>query len=171
VSPEEIARLAAKYEALGELRRDRARGEPLPPKRVFLDLAREFPGALLELDRLPLDEIDRRREALVLAAAAGTFEPWMAWLDGWHRLMRAALSVKLRLRGERDPTAEQAEALAAAVGAGLDAAFVRAVARPPRGRLTPLVLERLASAFRVEIGTLEAAIFPPRQRPRAGPRG
>src|SRR5688572_21818647 len=51
----DLARLAAKYETLATLRRERAAGAPLPGAAHFRALAREFPGALQELDTLPLE--------------------------------------------------------------------------------------------------------------------
>ena len=67
-SADELARMARKYRFLGELRRDKARDGTVPHRRVFRDLAAEFPGALNELDMLPLEIIDARADALERAA-------------------------------------------------------------------------------------------------------
>src|SRR5262245_5277212 len=126
-----LTRLHHKYEALADLRRARARGEPIPPKAVFKALADEFPGALYELDRLPLEDIDARRAALAEAIAGGPAAPWMTTMAMYHALYRAALQVKARARKGR-PGPEQVAALAAAAGrhAAIDVApsFVLAVA-------------------------------------------
>lgn len=184
----ELLRLAAKYQALGELRRARARGEPIPDRQVFRALAAEFPGALHELDHLPLEEIDRRLVALTAAAAGGDAAEgteqaarvgWMGWMDwmGWmwsyHALMRAALYVKIRVaRARPPPDEEEAAALArraaAHAGIAVDEAFVRAVEAPPAGRLRRVVMARLAARFGVPEATLREALFP---RGATGARG
>jgi len=69
---DDLVRLAAKYRTLARLRRERAAGADLPPPATFKVLAREFPGALQELDTLPLDLIDER--AIELEAAARALE-------------------------------------------------------------------------------------------------
>src|SRR5262249_1042101 len=60
VTREALGRLAHKYARLLELRRDRAAGKPIPERAVFRVLADEFPGALYELDTLPLDALEAR---------------------------------------------------------------------------------------------------------------
>jgi hypothetical protein len=165
---EALEQLARKYRALGELRRARARGEAIPDKAVFRALAQEFPGALSELDNLPLDEIDRRGEALRAAHAGGPAERWMPWMHRYHALMRAALYVKIRVARAPDLAEAEAESLAtkatahARVPVGPD--FVRAVKAPPAGRLKPLVLERLSAAFGAPSGEIRDALFPRRAR-------
>lgn len=144
---EDLERLAIKYRLLARLRREKAAGAPPPPKATFVALADEFPGALRELDALPLDEIDRRAAALERAARTGdessVVEPWMTWLAAWHRTLRAALAVKRRLRNGGAPSTERMASLVALASdlaaLPLDEAFVLAVARPPRGRLEAVV--------------------------------
>lgn len=167
---DDIARLAYKYRALGELRRAKSRGEAEPPRNVFRALAKEFPGAMNELDMLPLDTIDRRLAALEAAERGAPLEPWMAWLHGYHALMRAALRVKGRLLKVRDVPDARAGALAAeataCAGASLGADFVRAVARPPDGRIIPIVLARLAVLFEVSPEVILDELFPHHRRRR-----
>lgn len=98
---EELAALAEKYATLGELRRARARGEEPPPARVFKELARRFPGCLRELDTLPMETIDARRDALHIAAEGGPIEPWMTWLSEYHAKVREVLVAKVRGRAAR----------------------------------------------------------------------
>src|SRR5258706_498219 len=108
-SPAVLLRLAEKYHALGELRRARGRGEAVPERGVFKALADEFPGCLNELDTLPLEEIDARHGALAAAAAGGPILDWMAWLAGYHALLRAAL--RIRIRATRSRIVDEARAL------------------------------------------------------------
>src|SRR5689334_13660305 len=92
------AALLRKYETLAALRRDKAKSGVNAPRAVFRALAREFPGALRELDTLPLDEIDRRAHELS-QVVSGTADPspWMAWMHAYHATMRAALFLKPRV--------------------------------------------------------------------------
>jgi hypothetical protein len=168
----DLARLSAKYRALGDLRRARDRGEPIPERGVFRALAAEFPGALNELDNLPLEEIDRRLAALERAAGGGEAEPWMAWMGAYHGLMRAALYVKIRVARAAAISAEEAAGLAAKAGAhagvDVDAAFVRAVMNPPGGRLNRVVMGALEARFGVGAGEIRGALFPRRGAAGAG---
>lgn len=164
----ELALLARKYETLAALRRARARGEPVPAAAIFRRLAREFPGCLNELDTLPLEDLDARAAALGRAAAGGPMEPWMAWLSGYHALLRAALALKPRVA--RGPVLDDARAELLATeasveaGAPIDAAFVRAVRDPPGGRLVALVFARLEQTHGVPAATLKRALFPRSRR-------
>lgn len=91
-----LRELAEKYATLAAMRRREAAGE-LPHENVFYQrLAARFPGALKELDRLPLDEIDRRVAALEVAAAGGGVAPWMVAVDAYHEALRALLAQKRR---------------------------------------------------------------------------
>ncbi|XXY48232.1 hypothetical protein WME91_50360 [Sorangium sp. So ce269] len=169
LSPEALSQLARKYRTLAELRRARAAGEPIPGKEVFRALAGEFPGALNELDNLPADEIDRRGAALALALAGGPEERWMAWMHGYHTLMRAALYVKIRVARRaalsEDEAAALAERAARHAGTPVDAAFVIAVKSPPDGRLNRLVLGLLAATFGAPAAEIRGTIFPRRPVP------
>ena len=163
-SPAVLLRLAAKYQALGDLRRARAQGGAVPERAVFKALADEFPGCLNELDTLPLETIDARAEALNAAAAGGAVLDWMIWLAGYHALLRAALRV--RIRSTRAPRIDDARAqdlaedAAAHSGAAIDPAFVQAVMRPAGGRIIPIVYERLAALHGAEAATIKRALFP-----------
>jgi hypothetical protein len=115
-------------------------------------LARQFPGALREIDDLPLDEIRRRIEALeAVLAGRREVESWMEAVARFHGLLRGALVAK-RWLGRRKHVDEAVREL-----------FVRelpvlpfpedsrawtphlaTVASPPRGRLLDAVFGRLA---------------------------
>lgn len=162
-----LARLLHKYEALAALRRDRAAGEPIPEKSVFRALAGEFPGVLHELDRLPLEDIDGRRDALAAALSGGPIAAWMPAMATYHALYRAALYVKIRAARGAPVGPAEAAALALAAGrhASIDvgAAFVSAVARPENGRIAPLVLAETAARAGARPQELLSALFPARR--------
>ena len=113
-------------------------------------LAAEFPGCLRELDTLGASELARR--ALACASAADdalAAEPWMAWIDGYHTLMRRAFAARdRRARGISEETADD---------------FERAILSPPGGRMGVVVLRALAARFGVPAVTIAAALFPVRR--------
>jgi hypothetical protein len=154
---DELRALARKYGALAELRGRRDRGEAgggeakLSELRV---LAREFPGCLRELDTLGGPELARRAEAVGAAAAGGVREAWMDWICGYHRLMRAALAIRQRRRGDAG-TSEADDVV--------DEAFVAAVLAPPQGRMGIVVLRRLAATYGATAPEIAAALFPLRR--------
>jgi hypothetical protein len=117
-------------------------------RTVLRAFAAEWPGALKELDTLPTEEIERRRDA----CRDGADEPWIAWSARYHELMRAALALR---RGEP---------LAAV--AGVDENFARAIARPTHGRINVVVFAELAREFEVDARTIWDSLFPPRGRGR-----
>lgn len=168
IGARELHRLAWKYQTLGDLRRARARGEPLPPREVFKALAAEFPGCLNELDTLPLDDIDARAAALTCAAEGGPKEDWMAWLWSYHDLLRVALRIKSRVARGPLLDAARAEKLArdegAQASAPVDADFVRSVAAPPRGRINALVFDRLSARYGASAAAIKLALFPRSRR-------
>ena len=122
LSDESLAALARKYRTLAEVRRAKQRSGEHTPREEMRALAREFPGSLRELDVLPLDELDRRAIALEQAGRGFAVQPWMRWMADFHALLRAALSIKARLRGARSVDEERARELAASFE--MDAAFV-----------------------------------------------
>jgi hypothetical protein len=168
-SGEELLALARKYQSIAELRRAREAGGDVAPRAVLRALAREFPGALKELDTLPMDDIEHRVRALSLAAKGANVEPWMKWMIAYHATMRAALFVKARVA--RAPllankiVRETAAQATQRSGLPIDEAFVRAVAAPPKGRLNWVVFERLAAELGTTPEAMWRALFPLR-RPR-----
>lgn len=162
-----LSALARKYRTLSELRR---RLEPAA-SGTLRALAAEFPGALRELDCLPLGELDRRLAAVTRAEAGELVEPWIEWMLAYHQRMRLALRTKRRLRGagpaQPELMARVADELGRERGAECDADFVARVAGPPRGRLNVLVFELLEAEFGQSRLDLESALFP---RPRLAKR-
>ena len=190
--------LLRKYQQLIVWRRARDQAPEAPVDRAALRrLAREFPGALRELDRLGHAELERRIGELERAPAgppatrrnpndhdtelgpnehAGPgVQDWMRWIAAYHRWMRAALAAKAGLAGRRTLTPEatlQVRHLAdAAAGAQVDETFVADVAMPPDGQLSRLVLDRCARTFAVSVARLSGVLFPRRHRPPGPPGG
>ena len=147
-APVDAAALARKYAALVALRHRRDSGGDAAGGGALRALAAEFPGCLRELDTLGLAELERRARVASAAAAGGAADDWMAWIAGYHELMRLALAL-------RDP--------ARAAGVEADAAFASAVRSPPHGRIGVVVLRALAARFDVPAATISAALFPKRR--------
>jgi hypothetical protein len=134
---EELRALAEKYETLAAMRQREAGGEP-PHENVFYQrLAARFPGALKELDRLPLEEIDRRARELRFAAESGEVAAWMVAVAAYHARLKELLLAKRRGEAicETGPCSIVALATEhAAAGSGLAVVEVRALlALKPRG--------------------------------------
>lgn len=117
------------------------------PRSELRALAAEFPGALRELDNLPLDVIDARADAL----ESGRTEPWMAPLARCHGLLRAALWLK-RHRGDLAGASQRA-------GFPVDAGFERALRAAPRA--VAVVFARLSAELGQPAKELELMLFPP----------
>jgi hypothetical protein len=165
-SREDLTNLAAKYATLSRLRRERASDGKLAERGALRALAREFPGSLRELDTVTLEEIERRERELRAASEGGPGEPWMAWMVAYHRTMRAALFVKARLARSGNEPGEIAALAALAnrtLGLPIDEDFVRAVGRPPGGRLNRVVFERLAVSFGEPADHIWETLFPARR--------
>lgn len=109
----ELDRLAWKYRQLATLRARREEleragasrfeeAEALERKRAFRRIAREFPGALRELDSLPASVLRERAEAVEAARSApagATIEPWIPLALDFHAIVRALLAERRRPRG------------------------------------------------------------------------
>ena len=175
---EELSGLDRKYAILAELRRRREAGGGVAPKHELRTLAREFPGALRELDTLTIVEIEERRRALGAALAGGDAAPWMAWMVAYHVTMRAALFVKARLARARtsddgrapssgalfpDLARRIAEEATRFSGVVVDETFVEAVARPPARRVNAAVFARLGRELGVDPDVMWQELFPSRR--------
>ena len=181
---EDLAALARKYDVLADLRQRREAGAGVAPRAELFALAREFPGALRELDTLPRAEIERRREALGAAIGGAPPAPWMTWLVAYHLTMRAALYVKGHLARSRRLATDRgallggtenvvlrpdfsdtivqriAEDAARHSGLPIDGDFVRAVEKPPARRLNAAVFERLGRELGVPADAMWQTLFP-----------
>lgn len=161
---DDLLGLEEKYAQLEALRRARERGEPIPERAVFKALAERFPGALRELDKLPMEALEKRREQLALALSGGLVERWMVWMVAYHVLMRVALWVKIRTAKQPAVTPERMVFLVRGVekefGFGVEEAFVSDVARPRAGRINAVVLGRIAGMFGVTEADVRGGLFP-----------
>lgn len=133
--------LLEKYIEMRELRNlGKGLADPKPRMRA---LATRFPGALREIDELPLETIHARIRALeALEDTKGVDpEPWMIAMARFHGAMREVLAIK-RVIGRKKLTPSIRRA--AARVAPKSAWDLARVARPPNGRLTDLVFQHVA---------------------------
>jgi hypothetical protein len=167
----DLARLRAKYE---EMLRLRAEGRDVDPRRALVALADEFPGALREIDDLPLEEIRARTIALARAEGEPSATlPWMRAVWRFHVLTRGALCAKRWLAGKKHVDVETRATFVREAGAlcwgedalAWDAELVR-LAAPPRGRVTDLVFARLAKELGVDEAAARALVFGVKRRTR-----
>jgi hypothetical protein len=164
-----LAALERKYRTLMEIHRALAAWDDARAAELDQQLAEEFPGALRELQTLPLEVLEARAVALAAAGEGGPEAPWMRWMGDYHALLRAALRIKRRVRRRAALDDAAADALAnevastartAGLGSGMvDRAFVRAVEQPPGGRLNQVVFERLSAVHGVPAETIASALF------------
>ena len=171
----DLRALRDKYEQMLCLRRLHARAKEEPdfvepdPRPAMVALARRYPGALREIDALPIADIEQRIAELEAAEAdASRIAMWMSAQAEFHRLARGALAVKRWLAG-RPLTREIDEAFAEALAAMPErddalawADDLAALSDPPRGRVMDLVFVKLASVLGVEINVARRAVLPPR---------
>jgi len=159
---EDLRSLRRKYEEILRLRRIALADPANDPRRAMATLAAEFPGSLREADALPLVELGRRIASIARVERGD--EPvasWMTAMIRFHALTRGALCVKKWLGGRKDVDAatfgafdREADGLCYARDARAWEADLDRVARPPKGRITDLVLARIA----VELGVQEHTV-------------
>lgn len=175
VTPEMIASLRGKYREIKRLRDEHAAhasgpgvlGEARDPKRDMAALARRFPGALRELDELPMAVVEARLAALDLAIAASTVPQWAALQLGYHGTFRAVLRIKRSAGRLRDLSALEAaldDLRAQAhddepIWADLDPRSLASIVRPAGGRLHPWVLAHVARIFGVSSATVAQSLY------------
>lgn len=156
----DLTSLREKYERLLTLRElhDRAKTdaafEEPDPRSEMTALARTWPGALRELDELPIETIRARIVALDRALRdAHRTERWMIAQDAFHRLARGALAAKRWLGKRKTITPDVRDAFVATAPrearAWTDA--LADVATPPRGRLMDVVHARVAAELDVPV--------------------
>ena len=156
VSADDILALVRKYEEVVRLRRE---GEPgskaeSDPRPALAALAAEFPGALRELDQLPLADLESRIQALRRVVRGEEAPgPWMAVQARFHPLMRSALHAKRWLRGRRQVDVAVVESFRRELPsqAAIWAKDLARIAAPPRGRVVELVLLRVAEELDVDV--------------------
>jgi hypothetical protein len=142
--------LLDKYERLLQLRTVPVAHPPLAELR---SLARQFPGSLRELDRLPLETIEARLHALArVVESGGEPESWMGLQVSYHGYMRATLRIKRWALHWPDEPAAALLALGARYVPAEDepaadffaAEVIQTIRKPPSGRLNPFVLDEVA---------------------------
>lgn len=193
-----LERLAEKYRVLAELRRSRElleaegkdsfpAGESAKRSRAFRRVAREFPGALRELEHSTSEELEGRlhaveREAARLDAGPGegaSLEGWIAVVLEYHDLLREALAVKLWLAGAVDRRQRTTESFLERFRSWhrehperhtptrrFDRPRLDLYRFPPGGRLHGVVWRLLEERFGRSRGELERLVFSP---PAGGP--
>ncbi len=173
----DLAALARKYRTLADLRaeregaieggQDRFEGAALETRgRAFREVAREFPGALRELELTPTEMLRRKAERVEAAATGAGAAPWMHVVWDFHAMLREALALRRFLRAEPGCSAEALRAHHAALddaGAMVaDAAAARgAIERPPNGRLLALVWPALAGRYGIAEAVAREMVFGP----------
>jgi hypothetical protein len=146
--------LLGKYQEMLRLRRGDLDGSIPDPRPSMAALARSFPGALREIDRCPMEELERRvahLQSLLEQPDPPAPEPWAPLVLRYHQLLRGALVAKRWLAGRRQLEGS-IKTLASEEFPGLphggDAlAWIEELAElasPPRGRIAGLVVARLA---------------------------
>jgi hypothetical protein len=173
MDPECLRALREKYVEMRALREAHDAGDPEDPRPRMRALARRFPGALREIDELPLDVIDARLAALDAALGGrGPVPAWARTLVAYHGWMRVALRLKRELAPRRDAEAATGWIRAHRPAPGEPTteellAAVEPILRPPGGRLSRWVLARLAERAGRPAAELEEEAFPPSPQRRA----
>jgi hypothetical protein len=171
----DLRALRDKYEQMLRLRQLHARAKAEPdfvepdPRPAMAALARLYPGALREIDELPIELITARIAELDVAERdPQRIVAWMNAQAAFHRLARGALAVKRWLAG-RPPTGALEQAFAEKLRAMPERERedllewkheLAAIAKPPRGRLMELVYVKLARELGVDRDAARAAVFP-----------
>jgi hypothetical protein len=160
--------LRTKYRMIRELR-SAAAVESVAPRAKLAALARAFPGALRELDQLPMEHLEARLLAIERALDDGSEpEPWMRLQAGYHGFMRAVLRIRRLSRGrpfEIVDAERELQAVAYQPAADeppiqrFDLAALRVIRRPPGGRLNPWVFNEVARDHGVSPELVQRALF------------
>ncbi|MBK8258231.1 MAG: hypothetical protein IPK82_36880 [Polyangiaceae bacterium] len=159
--------LVYKYLTLLSLRLSRERGEPPPEKAFFVRFAAQYPGALYELDRLPITGIQARIQGLKAALSGAPVEPWMYPMATYHALYRAALFIKRRSSKTRplstDERTRLAEIATKAAQIQVEISLVEHITKGTQGRIAPIVLQETARRHGQDPVSLLTSLFPTRK--------
>ncbi len=163
-----LSALREKYQRMLEMRRVHDSGAAHDPRAEMRALAQQFPGALREIDELPLEVIAQRIEQLsAVVDQQMPLSSWMVWMVEYHGHWRAALRIR-RMGLPRVDIAVALEQLQQTYVAAhdeppltaFDAETLAAVLKPENGRLNPWVLSRIAAAHGVAMSEIHAQLFP-----------
>lgn len=87
-----MVEMIVKYDEIARLRRGDQDGSIDDPRPAMRALAGRFPGALRELDRLTMDQIEQRRAHLDDVRSGRADEaPWVSLIAAFHRRVRDEL--------------------------------------------------------------------------------
>lgn len=164
-----IVALARKYQTLLAWRAQKQRDGSEPDRAEFRALAKEFPGALRELEVLSVATIEQRARELE-ACACGEVEPalWMRAIESFHRWMRFALLVRARsAHGRAAMTEHDSDVRDEALEHSHNAEFVRQLLDRTTNRARPLVIEQVARELSVEPSVVAHIVL---QREQDDPR-
>ncbi len=169
VSRTELVQLKWKYEEMRRLRLEDLAHPGGDPRRDMAVLAERFPGSLREIEELTLDAIDSRIAELSRYLMGEEIDaPWVAASARFHRLLRGALAAKKWLGARRRVDSDLVSAFRASLQGGAKAEDAHAwvddldkVARPPGGRLSALVFDRLASELEISAGEARTRVLGP----------
>ncbi len=170
MTPADLTALREKYEEMLRLRLDPS---GVDPRRAMGALASRFPGALREIDELPLETIATRVSELRAAERGAPPAPWMEASHLFHSMTRGALCAKRWLAGRKEVDDDVRAAFdrdAAAFCWETDARGWRSdlarLAAPPRGRVTELVYERMSERLGISPREARHLVFGPSRRER-----
>lgn len=177
VAIETLVMLRGKYQRMLEMRRvhDSCGCVDHDPREQMRALAAEFPGALREIDELPLSMIEQRIDQLGgVIDQRDDLAPWMLWMVDYHGHLRAALRIKrmgLSLdeldvalaRVERDYVPARDEP---PVDTFSNREALSAVLKPVEGRLNLWVFARIADRHSVGVDEIQNGLFPGRRSHR-----
>jgi len=161
--------LREKYREIKRLRDEHTSGSDADPKPRMKALAQRFPGALRELDELPMVLVELRLATLEAVVTGALPAPeWVKLQIGYHAVMRFALRIKRMARSERHDrvgailrqlASERIEGCEGSHWLGIDRAEIETILKPEGGRLNPWVYRRVANSHGVEPETVRRALF------------
>ena len=159
--------LHAKYTEMRQLRIADHESPTTDPRRSMAELAARFPGALREIDELPMEAIDAKLAALAIAIDDPPGAPqWMEAIALFHTLPRGALCAKRWLAGKKEVDHVMRATFEKSIADSPHAAEalvwledLDAIANPPRGRVTDLVYARIARELGISEDSARRAVF------------
>ena len=157
VDADTLRALRDKYRDIKRLRDEDAAGLNVDPKAQLAELARRFPGALRELDELPMEDIAQRLAVLeTVVAERGPAPQWAALrikrLAAGRRAAHVG-AVRRELESAYRPEPDEPPL------ASFDHAVLLAILEPNAGRLNPWVFARVALEHGVDPETVQRALF------------
>lgn len=164
-TPQVLRGLLAKYLEIKRLREEDAAGEAGDPKPAMAALAARYPGALRELDRRTMGDLEARVSALTEALAQRRAPVlWMRLWSDYHGFMRVALRLRQqRFRGveavwARLQTHYRPAPDEPSLGQLADAGIAELL-HPPGGRLNAWVYAQVGKRHGLSPERVEALLF------------